>query len=173
MANKIVQPQEKNADGTYDNLIMQEAVNAVNATNAEKAVKNSDGTYSGITKGSDGILRIGDIIIPQRKLLWSNESGASSATWSEELKEGDTVEITYSLWLNRQIVKGTLYKESNNQVGTELYIRTDYGFFTTTNAYQTAYINVNTTSSNIRTLSHGNHDSPATPLMYKIVKVIE
>lgn len=51
-----------------------------NATNATNAVVNSDSTYSGLTIGSDGILRVGDIIIPQKKLVWS---GSISSTNDE------------------------------------------------------------------------------------------
>lgn len=145
-----------------------------NSKNSKNSIVKDDGTFLGFNLDENGVLKVGDIIVPQKRLLWSNDSGASLATWNEVLKAGDTVEITYGLWLNRQIVKGTLYIEtSGGNPKTELYIRTDYGYFTTTNAYQTAIIDVSSTSAEISRLAYGNHDYPETPLIYKIVKVIE
>ena len=48
-----------------------DADNAINATNATNAILNADGTYSRFTLDENGILKIGDIVIPQKKLIWS------------------------------------------------------------------------------------------------------
>lgn len=144
-----------------------------NAINSRNAILKKDGTYLGITQDENGVLRVADIVIPQKKVLWVSEQGSSSANWLEELKDGDSVEITYSLWLNRQIVKGTLYRESGGEPQTEIYVRADYGYFNVTNAYQTAYIDIRKNTASITRLSYGNHDYPATPLIHKVVKIIE
>lgn len=78
MADKIVQPKvlaSTNPD-TYDNLIIAQAQNATNATtatNATNGILKADGTYTGFTLDSNGVLKIGDIIIPQKKVLWSGQ----------------------------------------------------------------------------------------------------
>ena len=74
MADKIVQPKvlaSQNPD-TYDNLIIAQAQNATNATNG---ILKADGTYTGFTLDSNGVLKIGDTIIPQKKLIWKNDDG--------------------------------------------------------------------------------------------------
>ena len=47
MADRIIQPKVMNSDGqTYDNLIMQQAVNATNATNATTATTANTIVYT-------------------------------------------------------------------------------------------------------------------------------
>lgn len=151
-------------------LFTFEATNGL-ISNIKKVVKACE--YSIPYKvDENGVLRYNDTIIPTKKELWKNLNGSTSASWTEELKVGDSVEVTYSLWLNRQTVKGVVYSESGS-VGTDLYVRADYGYFTTTDAYQTATINIKPTSAKITRLAYGNHDYPSDPKIYKIVKVIE
>lgn len=118
MANKIVQPQVKNAQGTYDNLIMQEAVNATNATNS---IKEADNTYSALEKSSTGLLTNGNIIIPTYTLLWSGNLTWTSGdykeiTLAETLHAGDILEIFYSFDNNTPISRKIIVKSANNEV---------------------------------------------------------
>lgn len=61
-----------------------EANNAIQATNADNAIKNNDDTYSGLTTDENGVLKVGNIVIPQKKLIWqgqkTDESGTSTPT---------------------------------------------------------------------------------------------
>lgn len=93
MANKIVQPQEKNADGTYDNLIMQEAVNAANATNVQNVDFSDDATAL-----------FGNKIVSKKVLLWdqfvtssaSNFPDTNPYTFSESISVGDVIEVWWN-----------------------------------------------------------------------------
>ena len=93
MANKIVQPQEKNADGTYDNLIMQEAVNAANATNVQNVDFSDDATAL-----------FGNKIVSKKVLLWdqlvtssaSNFPDINPYTFSESISVGDVIEVWWN-----------------------------------------------------------------------------
>lgn len=63
-----------------------EASNAVHAntadlaTNTTNAISKSDGSYTGLTLDGNGVLRIGDTIIPQKKLLFESEDGVNVDT---------------------------------------------------------------------------------------------
>ena len=95
---RIVKPKVKNPDGSYDTLIIQQAENA---TNAE--VANTINNIK-IEQDENGVLKVGDIIIPQKKLLWdklvySNASDypeSVSYLFKENIKAGDTLEIHWS-----------------------------------------------------------------------------
>lgn len=78
MAKRIVQPKVKTADGSYDDLIMQQAVNATKINNLE------------IKLDENGVLKYGDIVIPQRKLIWR---GLSQST----LKDSATLNFDKTL----------------------------------------------------------------------------
>ena len=98
MANKIVQPQEKNADGTYDNLIMQEAVNAANATNVQNVDFSDDATAL-----------FGNKIVSKKVLLWdqlvtssaSNFPDTNPYTFSESISAGDVIEVWWCTGLTQ------------------------------------------------------------------------
>lgn len=126
MADRIVQPKvlvSTNPD-TYDNLIMQQAQNATNvttningnaisdifesngttvknATNADNAIKKTDNTYGGLMLDENGILKFGNIIIPQKRSILSSPVYVSSAhkiiPLSESLKSGDIIEVEVEL----------------------------------------------------------------------------
>lgn len=67
MANIIVQPKVLNEDGvTYDNLIMQQAVNATNAENATIAQYASSDTSKGTIEE-----RLTNIPYKNKKVIWS------------------------------------------------------------------------------------------------------
>ena len=120
MADRIVQPKvlaSTNPD-TYDNLIIQQAQNATNVTttingnaisdifendgttvkNATNAVVNSNGSFSSLTLDSNGILKIGDIIIPQKQLLWTGQTTSNLNLSQYGLNVGDIIEIEYCLY---------------------------------------------------------------------------
>lgn len=120
MADRIVQPKvlaSTNPD-TYDNLIMQQAQNATNVTNsingnaisdifendgttvknATNAVVNSNGGFSSLTLDSNGILKIGNIIIPQKQLLWTGQTTSDLNLSQYGLNVGDIIEIEYCLY---------------------------------------------------------------------------
>lgn len=124
MADRIVQPKvlvSTNPD-TYDNLIMQQAQNATdatnvttningnaisdifesngttvkNATNADNAIKKTDNTYGGLMLDENGVLKFGDIIIPQKKTLWTGSTLVSNSVDIQLptiLKVGDKLRI--------------------------------------------------------------------------------
>lgn len=121
MANKIVQPQEKNADGTYDNLIMQEAINAANATNVQNVDFSDDATALFVNK-----------IVSKKVLLWDqlvtssalNFPDTNPYTFSESISAGDVIEVWWyagltqptsnSYWyITRFVVSSAI--TSNNQ----------------------------------------------------------
>lgn len=89
-----------NAQESIENIISGETVvgkakNANNAANAGK-VNNLE-----ITRDENGVLKIGDIVIPQRKKLWSGEvssdSGDASVTLNEKINNNDIIEIDCAL----------------------------------------------------------------------------
>lgn len=121
----------------------------------------------------NGVLRYGDIVIPQRKVLWSDDNGAASARWTEELKIGDVVEVTYSLWTGRTTCKMVCYKNPYppNDFTCRTSVRDDFLVYTT-NYYQAAFLGITETTVNIQAVG-SNYDYPLDPLIYKVVKVIE
>lgn len=86
MAKKLVQPKVKNADGTYDELKLCNV----------KSIKNADGTYDEFYKDENGTLKIGDIIIPQRKLITKLVGAQNNIKLSDYgVKNGDIIEFDY------------------------------------------------------------------------------
>lgn len=103
-ANKTTREEvEKIKNGTIEvpNAENAEnAINAENATNAENAINAENATKINnliIEKDENGVLKIGDIIIPQKKLLFSpNEWGVNEFTHTESLLN-KKLEITLRL----------------------------------------------------------------------------
>lgn len=69
-------------------------------------VKNATNTINinglEITRDENGVLRIGDVIIPQRKLLWSgelscdeNQENVTLSLADKDINAGDTLEILF------------------------------------------------------------------------------
>lgn len=85
-------------DGTYPTM-------SVGA--ATKAVVENDGTISQLSRDADGILRNGNIIIPQKICLYKNKDNAVTETivLSETLKELDVIEIEFTLSVDRYFQK--------------------------------------------------------------------
>jgi hypothetical protein len=52
------------------------STNATNATNVENAINENGGTYGKLYTDENGILRYGDIIIPQAKVIWEGSSSS-------------------------------------------------------------------------------------------------
>lgn len=50
-----------------------------------------------ITKDENGVLKIGDVIIPQKKLLWSGDITSGTVTLTESLNTGDVLEIEWGI----------------------------------------------------------------------------
>lgn len=72
MANIRVQPKKKNAQGTYDNLIVEEATHAASATTAGNCTGNSATVTNGVYTtnfNTSSQTKFGDYIIPKKKLI--------------------------------------------------------------------------------------------------------
>ena len=80
--------------------------NGTTVKNATNAVLNNDNTYSGFTRDTNGILKIGNIIIPQKKIILNGNYVVNPGTssndiyFSENLNIGDTLELTLSIYLS-------------------------------------------------------------------------
>ena len=66
--------------------------------NAENAILNSDGTYSGFTKDENGVLRVGDTIIPQKQELeftyaYDDQTKKGTITFSKTLADNDKLQF--------------------------------------------------------------------------------
>lgn len=74
-------------------------LNGTTAVNkAINSIINNDGSYSGFTKDANGILKINNVIISQRVLLYSNSDGADSNTEIDlDCDVGDIIEVEYSI----------------------------------------------------------------------------
>lgn len=150
-------------------LFTFEATNGI-ISNVVKVVKACEYSIP-FRLDENGVLKVKDIIIPQRKILWYDKNGATSADLSEELKVGDKIEVTYSLWLNRQTVKGEIYQLSPSSQSTNLFVRADFLVYNNP-YYQTATISINTQKASISQVGT-NYESPTEPKIYQVVKVIE
>lgn len=75
MAEKIVQPKVKNADSSYDELIVKNAVNSVNTTK----INNIE-----IKKDENDILKADTEIISRKKLIFSSDEGVTSYSLTGE-----------------------------------------------------------------------------------------
>lgn len=73
---------------------------AIQSTNADNAIKNNDDTYSGLTTDENGVLKVGNIIIPQKQLLWDDDQSFDSTIDTEITLDTDknshfVVEVSY------------------------------------------------------------------------------
>lgn len=97
--DKIQEIGDFNDHGDYPYLSVG---NATNADNADK-VNNL-----AITRDSSGVLKIGDVIIPQKRILWSGEldvntsSTTTTLTLSENISDGDILEFELSMSYDRE-----------------------------------------------------------------------
>ena len=60
------------------------------------SVKNSDGTMGQLTTDENGVLKFGDVIIPQKKLLYARNGGSRVSSLSLSsfgIKNGDVLEV--------------------------------------------------------------------------------
>ena len=90
---------------------------------ATNSILKSDGTYNGFTMDTDNnVLKIGDIVVPQKILVFSDDNGRS--TYNDDgnvnvialnFNIGETYEIEYSVGTS-QIVSGTGYRGSHEFV---------------------------------------------------------
>lgn len=151
-------------------LFTFEATNGL-ISNVIKVVRACDYSIPFKLDGN-GVLKYRDIIIPQRKVLWSNSVGSSTAEWLEELQIGDTVEVTFSLWNEHQVVKGVAYSSSGGGFALSIPVRNDFGYMTTKDKFQSAHIFFSKTTAHF-IYKNSNYEYPQEPLLYKIVKVIE
>lgn len=91
MANIIVQPKVKNAQGTYDtiDIVTNQATEAINT----QKVQNVD-------LSSDGKAQFGDYIVEKKKILWEGNttvtsSGISITLTNGTIAVGDTIELVW------------------------------------------------------------------------------
>lgn len=82
---------KQNADDIAD--ILDGTTVVPKATNS---IVNNDGTYSGFTIDNNGVLKIGNIIIPQKTLLFTNANGTNDMI-DLTFNVGNTLEIEYSI----------------------------------------------------------------------------
>ena len=96
--NKVVESVKYVNETFIKNVKVNNAGQADNATTSSNSNKVNN---LEITKDENGVLKIGDIIIPQKKLLWSgNVSGQGKVVLSESLSIGDIIEIELSVYGN-------------------------------------------------------------------------
>ena len=113
---RIVKPKVKNADGTYDNLIMESANNSYNS------VVKPDGSFGQIAENSSGNLSYGKHIIQEKTVLWESSTPVSGSgktiSFSEPLKKGDIVEIYWGIdhWTTTHICTRCQYTGSSGNV---------------------------------------------------------
>lgn len=91
---KNLETQIKNiVDG---NTVVKKAEAATTADKATNALKIND---MQLTRSDDGVLKIGDVIIPQKKLIYTGTTFIRSATitLTEAIKLGDTLEVHCTL----------------------------------------------------------------------------
>lgn len=159
-----------------------------------KGFIESDGVFA--TKDENGVLKIGDIIIPQRKVLWSSEDGviAESSTnevitLSESLAAGDIIEVKLAFG-DRQYRR--IYKfpiKGSNHLVSESFVYTPNSIESgsaTYEIYQT-YIYINGTTLEFGQCYFNCFGIPSTvgshlslsaynrqkTILYSITKVIE
>lgn len=111
-----------------------------------------------IKKDENGVLRVGDTIIPQKKLLWSGEQSTGQNTYTDIALSGSItnnrpLEIVYSLASYKNIrFRARVYEMANSQVH---------------NAYSMKYGNtVNLTIHDIRTTRPNNSTVRVFPMNY-------
>ena len=78
--NKVVESVKYINNDFIENVKVNNAINADNATNsinATNAIVNSDGTYSGLTKNSNGIIQDGQNLLMTLKPIYTNSNGLS------------------------------------------------------------------------------------------------
>lgn len=92
--NKVVASVKYVNESFIKNVKVNNAKHADNATTSSNSNKINN---LEITKDENGVLKIGDVIIPQKKLLWSGDVTAGAIVLSEDLKVGDILEIEYSI----------------------------------------------------------------------------
>lgn len=111
------------------NLLNGDVLNAKNAEIAENAHKINN---LELKQDENGILKIGDIIIPQKKLLWNgdvyynqlttNLNAIYSITLSEAVKKGDILEIVWGCG-NGSIVNDALVYSPNHKFISKVIVR--------------------------------------------------
>lgn len=100
---------DKNISEIFEN----DGLTVKNATAAGNAKKVND---LEIKLDSNGVLKIGDVIIPQKKLLWSGNLSAGysgqNVTLSENINNGDTLEFHYEVSNAKHCIKAKVYNTS-------------------------------------------------------------
>lgn len=99
----------------------------------KNSITNDDGTYSGFTQDSGGVLKAGDEIVSKRKLLWSGTRYVSDSAVSINLNEtyavGDKLEICMALmYPNASTYTGKKYYKFICQSGFTIQI-SDFSWF--------------------------------------------
>ena len=100
-----------------------------------------------IYRDANGVLRIGDIIIPQKRLLWrstksdgATHGNAETIVLNEQLKSGDIVEVDYQYRNHRYLIKC--------RVGRSIRIQGVYFWGSTSEIYD-IYLDVGTSETTV------------------------
>ena len=93
--NKVVESVKYIDESFIKNVKVNNAAQADNATTSSNSNKVNN---LEITKDENGVLKIGDVIIPQKKLLWSGDITAqNSIVLQEELNINDVLLIEWGI----------------------------------------------------------------------------
>lgn len=129
--------------------------NATNATNATNAIKKTDGTFTGLQLDENGVLKVGDIIIPQHKTIFKptnplpfefNNNKYSATILNLGLKEGNVVKIVVNTNTNISSVKNIYYGIIG---GTQIQSGTSLSNYFGKTSYLSLYNNETENSLNI------------------------
>ena len=84
-------------------ITVENSKNAETSKTAENSLKING---IEIKKDENGVLKVGDVIIPQKKLLYSG-SGSATVNLSTSINPGDIIEITFSSRVVKKFIVGS------------------------------------------------------------------
>lgn len=88
-----------------------------------------------ITRDANGVLRLGDVVIPQRKLLWSGDvlvnGGGATITFNNNYSvvDGDKLEIVWEYWNGLNIVLMNAISVGKFREYIDETVNRSYGYF--------------------------------------------
>ena len=106
---------------------LTEYVSNSTVKNSENSILKTDGTYTGFTLDNNGILRVGNTIIPQKQLLWNGRRTImppETITISNTISAGDVLE--FEIYLRGGYQR---YQARVNSIGGKLAILSDNTYF--------------------------------------------
>ena len=129
----------ENINNNISNIIDGKTI-VTEATNAQNAILNNDGTYSGFTKDANGVLKTEDDIIERKRLIFSGEKALTlNSTTSHyealftglDLQEGDKIQIVAEHDANKASLNdyfAYIGKENSTNYYTYTNVGGYYGF---------------------------------------------